>query len=101
MGDLYALVELAITMLASSFWTFILYNFRPQWVSQNARNRLIVSIIEGVICTVIWLLLLVITATPITLESVEIAVLCGLIWAALTIYMRGRYKAVLTESTTY
>jgi len=99
MSELYALVEIAFTTLISGFWTFILYILRPQWVSQNLRSRVIVSALEGILCALAWILLLVVTSTPITLGSIEIAVLCGLIWAVVAIYTRGRYKTALSEAT--
>ncbi|MBE2266661.1 MAG: hypothetical protein IAE80_00415, partial [Anaerolinea sp.] len=50
MNEFYALIEVAVTILGSVFWTFALYAVKPGWVVQKLRSRIVVSVIEGVIC---------------------------------------------------
>lgn len=100
MNEFYALIEIALTILGSAFWTFALYAVKPGWVTQTLRNRIVVSVIEGIICAFAWLLLLVFIANPITLQSIEIAALCGVIWAAMAIYTRGRYYSERSSKST-
>jgi len=100
MNEFYALIEVAVTILGSVFWTFALYAVKPGWVVQKLRSRIVVSVIEGVICTLAWLLVLVVTSTPVTLESIEIAALCGVIWAVMATYTRGRYYSAKDSEAT-
>ncbi|MBK9747930.1 MAG: hypothetical protein IPO91_14280 [Chloroflexi bacterium] len=99
MSGFSAIIEVALTIIGCAFWILILVAVRPQWVMQKPRARLLRSIVEGGLCAFIWLLLLVVTANPITLESIEVAALCGVIWAVVATYIRGRYQLAAPEAS--
>jgi hypothetical protein len=93
-----AIIEFALTILVSALWTFVLFTLRPQWVGGSLRRRVLISVIEGALCAFFWLFVLIITSNPVTLESVEVAAICGVLWAAVAAYTRGRYHTALTQS---
>ncbi len=94
----FALIEMVITVLVCGLWVFVLNVVRPRWIQRTARQRLTMSLIEGVGWALAWIGLRALLGNAITVEPVATAVLSGALWVIIATYARGRYHAAQADT---
>lgn len=102
MNGLSSVIELTFTVLCAGFWTFLLYAVKPAWVLLPVRSRVLASALEAALWIGGLLIVVSLTAAPVTTEHFGLIALCGAGWFGISLYMRGRYYnlATLTGSPT-
>ena len=91
-------VPFLLVMLLATIWIFVLVQWKPELLKQKATNRWYVSLLESVLCSLLWGgLLAYFSADP--LESLILsAVITGFMWFGIVFYGRNRYARVYEQS---
>jgi hypothetical protein len=90
-------VPFLIVMLLATIWIFVLVWCKPELLRQKSANRWYVSLLESVLCSLLWGGLLAYFSTD-PLESLILsAVITGCIWFGIVFYSRNRFAKVYEQ----
>ena len=92
----YAL-PIALILFISAAWTFGIAMWRPCWLKQDTRGRLLSSVAEGLICAVIWSVAQMVIEDVTPGEAIFNGVRAGVVWTVPAYLSRTRYSASLNE----
>lgn len=87
-----------IIILLATCWVFALIYWKPEWVKKTRLTHLYLSILEGLVCGLIWGTILHFTLSD-PLEGIVLSATCtGAIWIGCTYYGRLRYIQMISRT---
>ena len=91
-------VPFLIVMLLATVWIFVLAWWKPELLKQKPANRWYVSLLESVLCSLLWGGLHAYFFDDPIESLVLSAVITGGIWFGIVFYSRNRYARVYEQS---
>lgn len=93
-------VPFLIVMLLAALWVFALAWWKPELLEQKRGSRFYVSLLEGLVCGLLWGFLLSHFSSDPAASLALSALLTSLVWFCVAFYSRLRYTKTLTGLPT-